>query len=47
MKDKKLCPKCNTTDILKIEGSAGMYGTGNNIMIIYFIYWSVINSISP
>ena len=32
MKRTHICPKCGGTDILRIEGKAGAYGTGNNIM---------------
>lgn len=31
MKKEQICPKCNCTDILRIEGSAKGYGVGNNI----------------
>lgn len=31
MKNTKKCPKCGGTDILRVAGSAGAYGTGNNI----------------
>lgn len=31
MKQTKRCPKCSGTDILRIEGTAGAYGVGNNI----------------
>ena len=31
MRNTKPCPKCNSTDILKIPGLAGGYGSGNNI----------------
>ena len=31
MKNTHICPKCNGTDIIKIEGKAGAYGVGNNI----------------
>ena len=31
MKDTGTCPKCRSTDIVRIEGRTGAYGTGNNI----------------
>ena len=31
MKNTNCCPKCNGTDIIRIEGKAGAYGVGNNI----------------
>ncbi|MPQ45232.1 hypothetical protein [Clostridium tarantellae] len=41
MKNTGLCPKCNSSDILKVKGSAGAYGTGNNIMIGVSIFSAV------
>ena len=32
MKNTKKCPKCGGSNILLVPGSAGAYGTGNNIM---------------
>ena len=32
MKHSKICPKCNSADIVRIDGYTGAYGTGNNIM---------------
>ena len=31
MKNTHTCPKCNKTDIIRIEGNVGAYGVGNNI----------------
>nr|WP_072537713.1 hypothetical protein [Anaerococcus mediterraneensis] len=33
MKNTNKCPKCGSSDIIKIPGYAGAYGTGNNIMV--------------
>ena len=33
MKTSKLCPKCGSADIVRIDGYTGPYGSGNNIMI--------------
>ena len=33
MKTKRICPKCNSTDILMVPGKAGAYGVGNNIQV--------------
>ena len=33
MKNKRMCPKCGSKDILLIPGKAGAYGTGNNIQV--------------
>ena len=27
------CPKCGSSDIIKVPGHAGAYGSGNNIMV--------------
>lgn len=31
MKNTHTCPKCNGTDIIRIPGTVGAYGVGNNI----------------
>lgn len=31
MKNSKICPKCSSSDIIRIPGKAGAYGAGNNI----------------
>lgn len=33
MKNSGVCPKCRGEDILRIEGNAGAYGSGNNIPV--------------
>ena len=33
MKHTNLCPKCRSTDIVRIDGSVGAYGTGNNVIL--------------
>ena len=42
MKNTKICPKCNSNDIIRINGHAGAYGVGNNIMVGATIF-SAIN----
>ena len=32
MKNTKICPKCNHSDIVRIDGICGPYGAGNNLM---------------
>jgi len=32
MKNTKICPKCHSSDIVRIDGNVGSYGTGNNII---------------
>lgn len=41
MKNTKICPKCNSTDVVRVNGSVGSYGTGNNIMIGATIFSAV------
>lgn len=33
MKITKLCPKCSGSDIIRVEGTTGAYGVGNNIPV--------------
>ncbi len=33
MKNTHICPKCQNSGILKIRGTTGAYGTGNNIPV--------------
>lgn len=42
MKESRICPKCNGTDILRVEGKAGAYGSGNNIMTGMTIFSAVL-----
>ena len=32
MKNSKLCPKCQSADVVRFDGYTGAYGTGNNIL---------------
>lgn len=32
MKNTKICPKCQSKDIVRIDGSVDAYGTGNNVI---------------
>ena len=41
MKNSKVCPKCKNTDILRVRGKAGPYGSGNNIMTGMTIFSAV------
>ena len=41
MKTTKICPKCEGTDILVINGTVGAYGAGNNIPTSAFKYAKV------
>ena len=33
MKNTKICPKCQNSEIVRIDGYAGPYASGNNIML--------------
>lgn len=33
MKNTHICPKCGVSKILKVPGSVGAYGAGNNIQV--------------
>ena len=42
MKNKRICPKCNSSDILLVPGKAGAYGSGNNIQTGMTIFSAVL-----
>ena len=42
MKNRRICPKCNSTDILLVPGKAGAYGSGNNIQTGMTIFSAVL-----
>ena len=41
MKRTGICPKCQSTDLVRIEGNAGAYGSGNNIQLGMTIFSAV------
>jgi predicted RNA-binding Zn-ribbon protein involved in translation (DUF1610 family) len=41
MKNSSQCPKCQHSDILRIEGKVGSYGSGNNINVGLTIFSAV------
>lgn len=41
MKNSRTCPKCNSNNIVRINGYAGACGSGNNIMIGHSILSAV------
>ena len=41
MKNTKKCPKCSSEDIVRIDGYAGAYGSGNNVMVGASIFSAV------
>ncbi len=42
MKERGICPKCNGTDIIRIKGQAGAYGSGNHIPVGLTIFSAVL-----
>ncbi len=42
MKNKRICPKCNSSDILVVPGTSEAYGVGNNIRVGATIFSSVM-----
>ena len=34
MKNSRICPKCQSVNIVRIDGYAGAYGAGNNVNYI-------------
>ncbi len=38
---RRICPKCGSNDIVIVDGSAGAYGSGNNIMVGATIFSAV------
>ena len=41
MKNSGKCPKCGERSILRIPGSAGAYGSGNNITVGLTVFSSI------
>jgi predicted nucleic-acid-binding Zn-ribbon protein len=41
MKNTGQCPKCESKELLRIEGQAGAHGAGNNIPVGWTIFSSV------
>ncbi len=41
MKRTRICPKCSSSDILIVDGYAGAYGSGNNVMVGATIFSAV------
>lgn len=33
MKQTKICPKCQSADVVRVDGYAGAYGSGNNMIL--------------
>ena len=42
MKERRICPKCGSNDILRIKGKSGPYGSGNNIPTGMTIFSAVL-----
>ncbi len=43
MKNTHICPKCNSNDILRVEGIHEGYGAGNIIRISLLMKWVGVN----
>ena len=41
MKSTHICSKCKSEDIVRVEGSAGANGSGNNIQVGWSIFSAV------
>ena len=41
MKNAGICPKCRSNHIVRVDGYAGAYGSGNHIMVGHSIFSSV------
>lgn len=41
MKSKKICPKCHSSNIVRIDGYSGAYGAGNNVQVGISIFSAV------
>ena len=42
MKNTHICPKCSSTDIMRIKGQSRAYGAGNNIQVGMTIFSAVL-----
>jgi len=42
MRNTHSCPKCRSTDVIRIPGKAGGFGSGNNISLGATIFSSVL-----
>lgn len=42
MKKTRICPKCNSTEILKVDGDVRGYGAGNNIQAGMTIFSAIL-----
>ena len=42
VKSHHLCPKCNSTNIVRVPGKAGGFGSGNNISMGATIFSAVL-----
>lgn len=41
MKNTRICPKCGDSNIVRIDGYTGAYGSGNNILTGVTLFSSV------
>ena len=41
MKNNRVCPKCQSTNIVRVDGYTGAYGVGNNVMVGISVFSAV------
>ena len=41
MRNTRACPKCGSTDIVRIPGNVSLYGAGNNIVL----GWTILSAV--
>ncbi len=41
MKNTRLCPKCESSDVIRFDGYVGPYGSGNHLMTGKTVFSSV------
>lgn len=41
MKNTKICPKCQSSNIVRFDGYTGSYGAGNNVIVGVTIFSAV------
>ena len=41
MREKRICTKCGSTDILRVRGTVGPHGVGNNILVGMMVFSAI------
>ena len=42
MREKKICTKCGSKDILRVKGTVGAHGVGNNIQVGLTVFSAIL-----